>query len=804
VTRRLREGLTGLHQTLQRAVQLHQQGQLDQAGPLYEEILAAQPDHFEILHRLGILRYQQGRKPEALHYLNAALTVNPADVAALSNAGLISAAMGRPQEALANYDKALALKPDYVEALVNRGIALRNLNRPAEALASFDKALAFRPAYPEALSNRGNALRDLKRFGEALADYDKALALKPNYAEAFNNRGNALRDLKRIAEALASFDAALALRPDYAEAHYNKCTALMDLDRPEEALASCDSALAFKPDYAEAHNNRAAVLADLNRAEEALASCDRALGLKPDFAEAFNNRGNALRDLERSEEALASYNRAIQLKPDYAEAHANRGDMLDELRRFDEALQSYERAFQLWPDTDYLAGKLCHTRMKICDWRDYENHVARLPEHIRNLERIVHPFAILALSGDPGLLRKSSEIWTKAKYSSGEAYPTISAPRRHDKIRIGYFSSDFHQHATAVLTAGLFEAHDRAQFDLTAFSFGPETDDKMRQRLKASFDRFIDVRANSDREVASLARELEIDIAVDLKGFTQDARSRIFAMRPAPVQVNYLGYPGTMGSDGIDYLVADAVVIPPAHQRHYAEKIVYLPNAYQPNDRKREIAGGKFTRAEAGLPQDGFVFCCFNNNFKIVPAQFDIWMRVLKSVDGGVLWLFADNPGAASNLRSEAAQRGVDPDRIVFAPRMPAPDHLARHRLADLFLDTLPFNAHTTASDALWAGLPVLTQAGDAFAGRVAASLVQAIGLPELVTASPEAYETLAIELARNPSRLQAIKGKLARNRLATPLFDTERFTRHIEAAYTAMHQRHLAGLPPDHIHVPN
>jgi protein O-GlcNAc transferase len=794
----------GLHQTLQRAVLLHQQGQLDQAGPLYEEILAAQPDHFEILHRLGILRYQQGRKTEALHYLNAALAVNPGDVAALSNAGLINAAMGRPDEALANYDKALALKPDYVEALVNRGIALRNLQRPAEALASFDKALAFRPAYPEALNNRGNALRDLKRPGEALASYDSALASRPNYAEAFNNRGNALRDLKRSGEALTSFDGALALKADYVEAAYNKGAALMDLDRPEEALASYDRVLAFRPDDAEAHNNRGAALAELRRSEEALASCDKALALKPDHAEAHNNRGNALRDLDRFDDALASYDRAIQCKRDYAEAYANSGDISDQLKRYDEALLSYQRAVQLKPDTDFLAGKLLHTRMKVCDWRAYGEDVARLPEQISRLERIVHPFAVLALSGDPGLLRKSSEIWTKAKYASGEAYPAVSAPRRHPKIRIGYFSSDFHQHATAILMAGLFEAHDRAQFDVTAFSFGPETNDRMRQRLKASFDRFIDVRANSDREIASLARELEIDIAVDLKGFTQDARSRIFAMRPAPVQVNYLGYPGTMGSDCIDYLIADATVIPPAQRRHYSEKIVYLPNAYQPNDRKREIAGGKFTRAEAGLSQEGFVFCCFNNNFKIAPAQFDIWMRILKSVDGSVLWLFQDNARAASNLRAQAARRGVDPARIVFAPRAPAPEHLARHRLADLFLDTLPFNAHTTASDALWAGLPVLAQMGDAFAGRVAASLLQAIGLPELIAASPEAYETLAIELARYPARLETIKHKLERNRLATPLFDTERFTRHIEAAYAAMHQRHLAGLPPDHIHVPN
>ena len=324
----------------------------------------------------------------------------------------------------------------------------------------------------------------------------------------------------------------------------------------------------------------------------------------------------------------------------------------------------------------------------------------------------------------------------------------------------------------------------------------------MRRRLEAAFDKFLDVRNRSDRDVALLARSLEIDVAVDLGGFTRDARMGIFSMRAAPVQVNYLVYPGTTGAEYVDYLIADPTLIPASHQKYFSEKIVYLPNSYQANDRKRRIAARTFTRAEVKLPETAFVFCCFNNNFKIAPEVFDCWMRILRRVDNSVLWLLEGNTKATSNLRKEAEVRGVHPERLIFAKPMPPPDHLARHRLADLFLDTLPYNAHTTASDALWAGLPVLTRIGETFAGRVAASLLNAIGLTELITSTPQAYEALAIELATNPGKLAAIKHKLATNRLTTPLFDTQTFTRHIEAAYAMMYERYQANLPPDHIYV--
>jgi predicted O-linked N-acetylglucosamine transferase (SPINDLY family) len=353
------------------------------------------------------------------------------------------------------------------------------------------------------------------------------------------------------------------------------------------------------------------------------------------------------------------------------------------------------------------------------------------------------------------------------------------------------------------LAAELFEKHDRSQFHVIAFSFGPFTCDGMQQRLVSAFDDFIDVRHRCDKEIAILARELEIDIAVDLNGFTRGCRPNIFAMRAAPVQVNYLDPGGTMGADYMDYLIADMTVIPASSQKYFSERIAYLPNTYLVNDSKRRISTKAFTRAELGLPEDAFVFCCFNNNYKITPEVFDSWMRILQQVDGSVLWLFEGNAMASSNLTREAKSRGLKSERLIFAQRIPLPDHLARLRLADVFLDTLPYNAHTTASDALWAGLPVLTRIGETFAGRVAASLLNAIGLPELITSTSQEYETLAIELATDDGDLANIKRKLAENRLARPLFDTQLFTQHIEAAYTVMYQRYQSGLAPDHIYVP-
>jgi predicted O-linked N-acetylglucosamine transferase (SPINDLY family) len=692
--------------------------------------------------------------------------------------------------------------PSQPHALHLLGVVALQTGRPAWAVELIEKAVHQNPRIAAAHSNLGNCLRLLGRHEEALASCDKAIALMPDFAEAYNNRGTVLADLNRDEQALASYNKAIAINPGYTEAYCNRCRLLWKLRRYEDALASSAEAVGLAPHNAEAHNVRGALLHSLNRYEQALVSYDRAIALAPGNADDYHNRGAILHRLNRHEEALASYDTAIVLAPDNANAYNNRGNLLRDLRRHEEALRSFSKAIELNPNCEFVHGVSLFTKMQICDWSELAADKEILGTKIERGERAASPFNLLASESTPGLQRRAAEIHAIAEARREGRLPEIAKHPRRDRVRIGYFSTDFREHAVALLIAELFERHDRARFEITGFSLGPDTGDKVRQRLTNGFDRFVEVRNMANLEVAELARQAGIDIAIDLNGFTAGARTGIFALRAAPIQVNYLGYPGTMGAEYIDYIIADNILISSADQQYYTEKIACLPDSYQVNDSKREIADATPTRRELELPETGFVFCCFNNNFKITPSVFACWMSILKEVPGSVLWLLQDNAVAATNLRREARRRGIAADRLIFAPRMPFPEHLARHRMADLFLDTLPYNGHTTASDALWAGLPVLTRIGETFAGRVAASLLHAVRLPELITTTPQAYEALAIELATNPAGLAEIRRKLADNRLTAPLFDTRLYTRHIEAAYLAMYERYQADLPPDHIYV--
>jgi len=785
-----------------RGASLRNLDRYEEAITSYAKAIEIKPNFAEVLNNQGLAFYKLGKYEAALYSYDRAIEVEPRYVAAWSNRGNALNDLGRHEEALASYERAVELKPDYAEAWSNRGNALNALRRHEEALASRDRSIVLKPDYAEAWSNRGAALNDLRRYEEALASYDRAIELKPDFAEAWSNRGNALNDLRRHEEALASCERAIELKPDYAEAWSNRGNALNDLRRHEEALASYDRAIELKPDFAEAWSNRGNALNDLRRHEEALASYDRAIELKPDFAEAWSNRGVTLKDVRRHEEALASYERAIELKPDYAEAWLNRGAALNDLRRHEEALASYERSIALKPDADYILGDLVRTQMKICDWTNLDDRCQTLQSRLFSGDPASSPFAVLGLFDEPHLQRRCAELHAKKKLGFESELGPIGRGRRLDKIRVGYFSMDFREHPVAHLVAELIETHDRDKFEIYGFSFGRDTGDSMRKRLGGAFDKFLEVSHLSEPNIARLARDHGIDIAIDLGGYTQDSRPAIFTHRAAPIQINYLGFPGTMGSSAIDYLIADPVLIPVGSQSAYSEKIIYLPDSYQVNDSKREISGRVFTRQELALPESSFVFCCFNNNWKILPETFDVWIRIIQSLPNSVLWLYEDNPTAARNLQGWAKDRGLDLHRLVFAKRMPPAEHLARYRLADLFLDTFPYGAHTTASDALWAGLPVLTRSGQSFACRVAGSLLHAVGLPELITHTTQEYESLAIELANNPERLSSLKARLAEKRATCPLFNTALFTQHVEAAYQAAYDRYHEGLAPDLIYV--
>jgi len=754
---------------LQNAMAQHNAGQLSEAEALYRQILQVNPSHTVALRLLGVIASQSGQSAKALELL----------------------------------DRAIQIDPKFAEAYFDRGNELYLAQQYQAALESYDRAILLKPEYAEAYCNRGIIQYVLQQYQASLKSCGKAILLKPEFAEAYFNHGNALNALKQYQAALVSYDKAILLKPEFADACYNRGATLHALGQYDAALRSYDKALLLRPDHAQTHNNRGVALLALQQVEAALQSFDKAILLNPDYAEAHNNRGNALQSLERCQEALQSFDKAILLNPDYADAHSNRGSVLLALKNYQAALQSYELALRFKPGYEYLPGVRIYMKRFLCDWEGIEDECRQLEAAVVRGERVAMPFQMLAISASPAIQRQAAEIYARDKAPARSIATVTSRRPKRDRIRIGYFSADFYKHVTSYLMAELFERHDRSRFEILGFSFGPDTVDEMTQRISTAMDRFLDVRSMPDREVAELSRKLEVDIAVDLNGFTTNSRPGIFAERPAPIQIDFLGYPGTMGAEYMDYLIADHTLIPQASQCHYSEKIVYLPDSYQVNDSRRAVSPLPCARIEEGLPETAFVYCCFNNSYKISPEIFDIWMRILGRVEGSVLWLLQDNPWAVENLRKQAARRGIEPQRLVFASRVPVDRHLARQRLADLVLDTLPYNAHTTASDALWVGLPVLTRTGETFASRVAASLLRAVGLPELITATESEYEELAVALAHNPQRLQALRLHLQQNHLTAPLFDCQTYTRHLESAYTAVYDRHHAGLPPDHIHIP-
>jgi len=568
----------------------------------------------------------------------------------------------------------------------------------------------------------------------------------------------------------------------------------------EQAAKYLGEVVQLSPGYDE-HYNFGVTLQRLGRRDEAIEQYTKALQLNPDLAQANSNLSLILNELGRCDEAIEYCTRALQSNPAYAEAHNNLGVILNELGRRDEAIECCNRALQIDPDLKNAHLLKLSLQASICDWHGLSTE----SEAIASLGITggpVRPFKLLALEDHPARHHQRSTRYAAATFKRTELAPVPRPAARPDSLRIGYFSADFRNHPVSYSIARLFELHDRDRFCLHAYSFGPNENDEMRARLTDAFDVFHDVRQESDKDVAELARKDRIDIAVDLNGYTDYSRSGIFAYRAAPIQINYLGYPGSMGAPFMDYIIADRTVIPENQKQHYSEKVIYLPDTYLVNDNSKKISDRPISRSELGLPETDFVFCCFNSNNKITAYEFDIWMRLLTQVDGSVLWLQRANKSAKQNLNREAQKRNIDPDRLIFAEMMPISEHLARHQLADLFLDTFNYNAHSTACDALWAGLPIVTKPGQGFPARVAASLLGAIGLSELITQSTEEYERLALDLAQNPEKLRKIKIKLRENRNSTPLFDTQNFTRNIEDAYRQAYQRYCDGLAPDTIFV--
>jgi predicted O-linked N-acetylglucosamine transferase (SPINDLY family) len=779
------------------AMALFNRGQLGEALALLDGALKQHPSELGLLLLKARMLAAAGRREEGLACFRLVLSAQPGLAEIWNEKGALLSEMGRQQEALESYDRAVAAQPDLAPAFYNRGNTLRELQREEEAIASFDHALALQPRLFQAWNNRGSALHMLRRYAEAVESFDRVLAIEPRVAETWNNRGIALAQMTRHDEALASYDRAIALDPRHARAWDNRGVALRELGRPGEALSSHDKALAFDSKLGSAWLHRGNVLRDQRRLAEALASYERALVIDPDDAQAWINRGIVQRDMKQIDAALESYGKAIALNPGKADTYYMRGlAAWVERKDYAAALADMEQAVALNPDCPNALGGLLLVRQYGGDWRDFDAVVARIDAGVRAAKEVTEPFLYQAVSQSPENLQACSAIHARAHYPSQPALAPAS--RRSGKIRIGYVSGEFREQATAYLMAGLYEHHDKDRFEIVAYDNGGSDGSAIRKRLEAAFDKWVDVAVLSDRAAAQRIVADGIDILVNLNGYFGDHRMGIFAHRPAPIQVNYLGFPATLGADYMDYILADPIVIPIEDRPFYTEQVAYLPDSYQVNDSRRAIAHAIPGRADCGLPEEGLVFCNFNAGYKLVPETFASWMRILQRVSGSVLWLLEGDPRFTANLRQAAEKAGVAGQRLVFAPPTGLAQHLARLTLADLFLDSLPYNAHTTASDALWAGVPLITRCGATFPGRVAASLLCAIGLPELVTETAEEFENLAVTLGNEPARLNALRVKLADHRRSTPLFDTARSARAIEAAYETMLEKWQRGGKPE------
>jgi len=759
----------------------------------------------------GSAAQAEGRLEEAVACFTRALTLNTGHFPALFARGMALHDLRRFDEAAGSYDLAARIAARSPELYLNRGAMWLDAGRFEAALADFDRALDLRRDFPEAQINRGNALKALGRYDEALKAYDRLLASYPAFAGAHNNRGNVLQDLERYDEALTAYDRALQLEPDFADAWNNRGNVLQKLKRFDAAIAAYDRLLVLAPGFAAGHNGRGNALRALMRPADALAAYDRAVALRPNYGEAWSHRGAALMDLKRYAEAVNSYDRALALDADLVAANHNRGLVLEAGGQLDDDADSFDRALRSRPDLVLIAGAALHARMQLCDWTGFDERLARVVTAVSAGQPAVNPFVLQALVDSPELQLKAARAMVADRFPEVTPVPTFARVTR-ERLRIGYVSADFGNHPVSHLMAGVFEHHDRARFEVYALSLRaapPDSADPAgmdwRNRIMAGVDQFVDASGRSDRDIAVLARSLGLDIAIDLNGFTGDRAPGLFAERSAPVQAGYIGYLGTMGAAYFDYLIADPVLIPEAEMPHYAEKIAYLPS-YQANDDKTAAAAAMPSREDLGLPERGpdrgFVFCAFNQPYKITPQVFDAWMRILARVPLSVLWLYTQHDAVVPNLRREAERRGIDPRRLVFAKAAPLDAHLARLTQADLCLDTAPYNARATASHALRMGLPLVTRAGRAMASRMAASLLEAVGLDELITRTDDAYEDLAVALATDPAALAAVRRKLQRNLAKCALFDTAATTRSLEAAYTAMHTRWRQGLPPDHIRV--
>ena len=784
--------------------ELYSKGSYDEALKKIHNINESYPNVPIIFNVAGACYKALGDLETSAKMFANAVKIQPDYFEAYKNLGITLENLNRNKASIDNLLIAISINPSYFDANYHLANVYQKVSQHENAVEFYEKAIAIEPNLAEVHFNYGNALKDLGDFDRAIQTYKKVISMKPNLAETHNNLGVIYKEIGNIELAVSSYKNAIKIKPDFIEAHNNLGILYKESFHFLKAKDSFKKVIELKPDYAETHNNLGLVYMNLGQFVDAHNCYENALEFKPDYAYSYNNLGTVLGVLGKTKAAVESYEKAIALNPDYADAYNNLGNVLRNRRKRVEALSCFEKAYSLQPNTAYLFGALLNTKMHLCIWEDFDSNILKLSKKINKNQKAIGPFALKALIDDVSIQKKAAEIFVDDQFQSNFLEYESKIHQKHSKIRVGYFSADFRLHPVTTLTAQLYEMHDRNKFEIHAFSYTKGTKDKMSIRIREGVDYFHDVLSMSNNDLVNLSRSLEIDIAVDLGGHTANSRTKVFAMSLAPIQVNYLGYPGSMHADYMDYLVADKTLIPENKQKYYSEKIIYMPDSYQVNPSKQNFEDVRLNRKGLDLPEKGFIFCCFNNAYKITPTTFKSWMNILTQVENSVLWLLVNNETSIKNLKKEAIKLGIDEKRLVFAPYISSEKHLNRIQYADLFLDTLPYNAHTTTSDALRMGLPVLTLLGKSFASRVAASLLNAVNLPELITNSQKQYESLAIELATNPKKYKIIKSKLLNNLDNAPLFNSPLFTKNLESAYEVMFEKFHQGIEPDHIYLDN
>jgi protein O-GlcNAc transferase len=837
--------MVNIKDLFQKGYKYHQSGNLAAAATFYLKILDKQPDHTDTIFLIGTLHLQQGNLDAATVFLKKIIELKPNYVTAYNNLGTALQKSGKLDEAIDNYRLAIKLKPDYAEVHKNLGNALREKGKLDEAIASYRQAIVLNPNDADAhndlgatlqksgnldeaierhrqairlnpdcamaYGNLGAALQEQGKLDEAIASHRQALSLKPDHAATHNNLGTTLQEQGKLDEAIASYRQALSLKPDYVEAYYNLGNALKIHGKIDEAIKSYEQAISLEQNHASAYVNLGTAFQGQGKSNDAISCYKKAIEIKPDYVNAYYNLGNAFQGQGELNEAISYYQKALELKPDYAEAYNNMGAIFQDQGELNEAISCYQKALELKPDSAETYSNLFHQFQQTCAWQKIECMAAKLDNFTtkaldKGTKTAETPLVSLARHTDLSRNFDVAKSWScdieRSISNLKNHFPHDIRKSRKTKIFVGYLSNNFRNHPMAHLTLSLYGLHNRDEFKIFCYSYGEDDGSYYSARIRQDCDKFVDIRNLSHIDAARCIYEDQVDILVDLKGHTRGNKLEISALRPAPVQVRYLGLAGTTGADFFDYIITDRIITPEDHVQYYSENLAYLPHCYQVNDRTQEISNKDWKKSDFGLPEDSFVFCSFNQGYKIEPVMFNTWMNILRQVPEGVLWLQRENEITEKNLRHEVERRGVESTRLIFSGKLSKDQHLGRLRFADVALDTRIVNGAITTSDALWAGVPVITLQGGSFPSRMSSSILTAIGLPEFITHTLEEYESLAIDLVHNSGKLQTIRQKLMKNLSTEPLFDTPRFTKNLEKTYKEMWKIFMAGGRPRQIDV--